>query len=202
MREETIDKLQNDYSKLNIKARSSVVKYTFVFNGVKVNVYFDKFDSEVPNLSVILVKDKDYYYSSLNVLNPQINVQYLEDIPLNILERILKDNKLDVFFQEIENHIMTSSCLNTSYKKDGIFKNTMRYSIKGKGRKDLPFLMGCRHVNMTDAAYYRLSATFGIKYEVLDQIREAGLTLVRTSEVDKRKTLTMVLNEIGVKLSD
>ena len=88
MRQEAIQKLTRDWNNLQIKARSSALKYRFEFRNVNVNVYFDYYDEEMPDLSIILVKDKDYYYTSLNILNVNIHKEYLEAIPYNILGNI------------------------------------------------------------------------------------------------------------------
>lgn len=201
MQQETIDKLKKDYSRMEIQANSSVIKYRFKVNSVNVNIYFDEYDKNVPNLSMILIKDINYYYSSLNILKPEIDVQYLEAIPFDILQSILKDNKLDDFFKKIENFILKNDCYTTSYKNDYIFKNTMLYSVKNKNRKDLPFLQGCRHAKMTEFTYYQLQNTLGINSNILDQVRARNLTLVRTSDISRRKKLTLVLENIGIRLN-
>lgn len=203
MRQEAINKLNKDWSNLKIKGRSSVLKYYFKFNGVNVNVYFDKYDRDLPNLSVILIKDKDYYYTSLNILNVNIHTEYLEAIPLNILENIEdEDHHLNAFFDEIDNQILKIDYVGTSYKKDKIYKNTMKYTVaKNPHRKDLPFLSGLRHnAEMTKDTFKRLHATLGIKCSVLKQIQNKKMTLVRTPDIDKRKDLVVVLNGTGIKL--
>ena len=88
-----------------------------------------------------------------------------------------------------------------SYKNDYIFKNTMFYSVKNKNRKDLPFLQGCRHAKMTEFTYYQLQNTLGINSNILDKVRARNLTLVRTSDISRRKKLTLVLEEIGIRLN-
>lgn len=201
MHQETIEKLKKDYSQMKIKGNSSVIKYIFKFNSVNVNIYFDEFDKNIPNLSMILIKGDNYYYSSLNILRPEINVQYLEKIPLDILRYLLNNNKLDEFFIKVENFILENDCYITSYKKDPIFKNTMKYTVTNKVRKDLPFLQGCRHAKMTDSTYYRLQNTFGIEQNVLDKIRDKNLTLVRTSDINRRKNLIFVLENVGLSLN-
>lgn len=201
MQQETIDKLKKDYSRMEIQANSSVIKYRFKVNSVNVNIYFDEYDKNIPNLSMILIKDNNYYYSSLNILKPEIDVQYLEAIPCDILQSILKDNKLDDFFKKIENFILENDYYTTSYKNDYIFKNTMFYSVKNKNRKDLPFLQGCRHAKMTEFTYYQLQNTLGINSNILDKVRARNLTLVRTSDISRRKKLTLVLEEIGIRLN-
>lgn len=201
MQQETIDKLKKDYSRMEIQANSSVIKYRFKVNFVNVNIYFDEYDKNIPNLSMILIKDNNYYYSSLNILKPEIDVQYLEAIPCDILQSILKDNKLDDFFKKIENFILENDYYTMSYKNDYIFKNTMFYSVKNKNRKDLPFLQGCRHAKMTEFTYYQLQNTLGINSNILDKVRARNLTLVRTSDISRRKKLTLVLEEIGIRLN-
>lgn len=203
MRQEAINKLNKDWNNLKIKARSSVLKYYFKFKGVNVNAYFDNYDKNLPNLSVILIKDKDYYYTSLNILNVNIHKEYLEAIPRNILRKIENENQhLDDFFDEIDNQVLRKDPVRTSYTKDKIYKNTIKYTVANNpNRKDLPFLSGLRHnAEMTKNTFKRLHATFGIKYSVLEQIQNKKMTLVRTTDIDKRKDLVVVLNGTGIKL--
>ena len=110
--------------------------------------------------------------------------------------------RLCEFFIKVENFILKNDCYITSYKKDSIFKNTMKYAVNSKSRKDLPFLQGCRHAKMTDSTYYRLQNTFGIEQNVLDKIRDKNLTLVRTSDINRRKTLIFVLENVGLSLNN
>ena len=127
MRQEAIQKLTGDWNNLQIKARSSALKYRFEFRNVNVNVYFDYYDEEMPDLSIILVKDKDYYYTSLNIFNVNIHKEYLEAIPYNILGNIEDDDyHLNGFFDEIDNQILKLDPVGTSYTKDKIYKNTIK----------------------------------------------------------------------------
>lgn len=111
-----------------------MIKYIFKFNSVNVNIYFDK---NIPNLSMILIK-ADNYSSSLNILKLEINAQHLERIPFDIL-RYLLNNKLDGFFIKVENFILENDCYITSYKKNPIFRNTMKDTVTNKAEKDLLF---------------------------------------------------------------
>lgn len=203
MRQEAIQKLTRDWNNLQIKARSSALKYRFEFRNVNVNVYFDYYDEEMPDLSIILVKDKDYYYTSLNIFNVNIHKEYLEAIPYNILGNIEDDDyHLNGFFDEIDNQILKLDPVGTSYTKDKIYKNTIKYTVANNpNRKDLPFLSGLRHnEKMSEDTFKRLHATFGIKNSVLKQIQDKKMTLVRTPYIDRRKDLVVVLNGTGIKL--
>ncbi|WP_077462585.1 hypothetical protein [Rodentibacter caecimuris] len=60
------------YNSLLKKEKSTTIKYYFIFNDVNVNLYFDAYDNNNPLLSMVLVSDKQYYYTSLNVNNENI----------------------------------------------------------------------------------------------------------------------------------
>ena len=109
---------------------------------------------------------------------------------------------MDDFFDEIDNQVLRKDPVRTSYTKDKIYKNTIKYTVANNpNRKDLPFLSGLRHnAEMTKNTFKRLHATFGIKYSVLEQIQNKKMTLVRTTDIDKRKDLVVVLNGTGIKL--
>lgn len=204
MKQETIDKLEKEYSS-TYKGRSSVVKYRYEYNRVNVNLYYDKFDINSPQLSAILVyKDNntdstDYYYTSLNILNTKIDKQYLIDIPESILKRIESPNyKLDDFFDSIDDHILsTKKPYITSYDKDKIFYFTINNKTR-VNRKDLPFLSGFRRTRMQDATLDMLAAKFCIDRRILQKLQDRGITLVRTSDPFKRKNIVAVLDGTGI----
>lgn len=200
MQQATIDKLEDDYDNLKFKGNESVVKYFYQYNNIHVNVYYDRFDIKLPNLSTILVYKKSYYYTSLNILNPRIKKQYLEDIPQEILSNILVNNELDDFFMTMEKNIINSDkVIGSSYKFDRVFNNTMQFKVKNS-RNDLPFLQGLRHGNMSNEAFNRLQVTFGIEKDILRKVKDRGFTFVRTSDISRRKDLTLVLNKIGIQI--
>lgn len=190
--------LRKEYNNLSYKTKITAIKYSYVYNKVGVNVYFDEYDKENPSLSMILNFEKNYYYTSLNVKNTNIRKEYLEKIPICILKQILNnDNKLDDFFYSIEEHILKGKYVTINYKKDIFFTNTMQYS---KRRFDLPFLSAIRKTRMSNDALERLHETMGIDREILFKIQSANMTLVRTSEPEKRKTLIALLDGTAIRL--
>lgn len=200
MKAEAKEKLLEEYSKLSYKSTITAIKLVFKYNNVSVNLYFDAYDEDVPSLSMILVYNNEYYYTSLNVKNTNITKEYLIEIPQNILINILNvNNQLDDFFKEIDEHILSSESKfwPINYEKDTLFTNTPKH--RGS-RKDLPFLQGIRRVPMQDDTLNNLSATMGIDKDILLGIQNEKMTLVRTDDPKKRKKLTAILQGIIVKI--
>ena len=54
---------------------------------------------------------------------------------------------------------------------------------------------------MSDDALYKLNARADITFDILRKIQQEGYTLVRTPDPEKRKELTLILKQIGIKLS-
>lgn len=171
---------------------ATALKYHFQHNNVDVNIYFDAYDAESPSMSMILCYNNKYYYTSLNVNNTAVRKEYLEEVPSVILNQILDEqNRLDIFFENIEEHILNDDKMVINYKKDICFTNTMKYS---RSRTDLPFLHSLRKVQMSNNMLERLSETMGIKRENLERIQLAGFTIVRTDDPQKRKSLSAIID--------
>ncbi|MCM1387614.1 MAG: hypothetical protein NC231_09810 [Bacillus sp. (in: Bacteria)] len=188
---------QRQYSLLPYKRNITALKYAYNYNGVCVNLYFDGYDVDNPCFTMILVHDKNFYYTSLNVKDTNLTKQYLEEIPKNILCQILFENKLDNFFEKVDNYILRNSPITINYNKDTIFVNTMKYN---RGRHDLPFLQGTRKVHMQDKTLNNLAETMGIDRDVLLKIQSENITLVRTADVNRRKQLTIVLKSANITM--
>lgn len=168
MKIEVKDMLKNEYNKLKQKSSITAIKYQYTYNKVNINLYFDEYDKLNPSLSMILVYEKEYYYTSLNVKNTNVTKEYLEKILSCILERILnKDNKLDNFFNSIDKCILDNKCNVINYIKDNFFTNTMKFN---RSCSNLPFLYAIRKVRMSDKTLCKLYETMGIDGETLRKI--------------------------------
>lgn len=194
MKLETKEKLLEEYSKLNFPKETTAIKYWYQYKLVNVNVFFDSFDENNPNLAIVLAYDKSYYYTSLNIKNTTISKEYLAKIPTNILGQILDENNtLDPFFSNIEEHIALNRAKWINYNDDKIFSNTLKYY---KDRKDLPFLSGIKRVPMSNEMFNTLRQTMGIDKTILKKIQSNGMTMVRTSDPKRRKKLTIILDGV------
>lgn len=194
-KEQAFNKLLAEYNKLEYKGKQTALKYYYTYKDVNVNVYFDAYDAPVYSLSLILVHEKCYYYTSLNVSRDRIDKQYLHVIPLELLARIVNDNTLDAFFEDMYNQLLNSRAIVINYKRDHIFINTLRWN---KNRKDLPFLWTVRRTRMTDKTLLVLRETMCIDEKVLRELQRNNLTLVRTDDPDKRRSLTLILKGTGI----
>lgn len=197
MKESTKDHLVNIYNKIPEKTKATCLKFYYQYNNVNVNVYFDAFDSQSVALSIVLAAEKNYYYTPLNILNTGMITEYLSEIPHQILEKIIVDNHLDDFYENMEKHLLEDKPYFNYYNEDTYFVNTIKYA---QNKLDLPFWWHLRKVPMTDDTLYKLNARADITFDILRKIQQEGYTLVRTSDPEKRKELTLILDRIGIKL--
>lgn len=198
MRFETQQILLEQYSKLNNPKPTTAIKNYFQYKKVNVNVYFDAYDKSNLSMCLILNFEKEYYYTSLNINNTKIRKEHLEKIPPNILSAILdENNELDGFYNSIEINIKNGNFTTINYKKDTFFKNTLSFS---NHRKDLPFIRGIRRVQMTDKTFKNLNETVGIDINILKQIKDCNMTLVRTDDPKLRKNITLILEELNIRI--
>ena len=103
----------------------------------------------------------------------------------------------DRFYAHMENKILEMQPIPVSYEKDRIFINTTKFQ---KGAIDLPFWWHLRKVPMSDDTLNALSERADISRETLLRIQEQGFTLVRTDDINKRTSLTLILDEQGITL--
>ena len=197
MREVVKEKLLQEYIALKYKSQSTCLKYYYQYNGVNVNLFFDAYEEEALTFNMILIYDKNYYFTPLNIKNSKIRKEYLTQIPLQICHQILVDNQLDDFFHGIEEYILSNSPFPIYYSGDKIFVNTLKYS---KQNVDLPFWHFLRHTRMKDKTLEELSERADISRKALKKIQAANMTLVRTSDPLKRKKLTIILGDEGIEL--
>lgn len=197
MRERVRNYLLNKYDELEFKNKLTSLKFHYKYNEVNINLYFDAYDIDSISLSVILNYDREYYFTALNIMNNTIKTEYLLDIPIKILEKILVDNRLDQFYLNMEEYVLSHEPIKINYEKDKLFVNTIKY--KEKGTK-LPFWHHIRKVRMSDRTLNELSEYGDISRKVLIEIQSKNLTLVRTGDPRKRNNLTMILNQYDIKL--
>ncbi len=200
MRQEVLNKLAQDYSKIYSKTVDRCVKYEFMFNGVGVSLYYDEFDEDSKSFIMILMYDKQYYMTSLNVTNSKIKKEYLPELPHVFFTLVLDDNKeLDVFFEKIEENILNIEPIVISYSKDYRYLNAVN-KYRSKGYEDLPFWWHIRKSRMTDTSIELLSKRSDISEDILRKIQNKNMTLVRTADIKKRKKLKLILDKEAILL--
>lgn len=191
------EKLIRIYQGISNKKPEHCLKFHYVYNGVNVNLYFDYFDKKSMSLSLILVADKVFYFTPLNILNKGLNKEYLPKMPFEILSKILQDGKLDDFYRNMETHILQDNPHINYYSKDKIFTNTLKFK---KGNIDLPFWKTVRRIRMPENTLINLSHRADISIEVLRKVQNNNLTLVRTAKPEERRELTLILSEHNINL--
>lgn len=198
MQESTKNYLVDRYKRIPQKTRATCLKFHYLYNTVNVNVYFDAYDTKSVTLSIVLAVEKKYYYTSLNILNTGMETEYLSKIPSQILEKILVDNHLNVFYEDMESHLLNDKPYVNYYNEDTYFVNTIKYT---KSKLDLPFWWYLRKIPMTDETLYKLNARADVSLDILRKIQKKGFTLVRTADPSKRKELTLILRQENIELS-
>lgn len=190
----------NQYNSLiTHKANSACIKLHYKYNTVNVNLYIDAYDPNSVALSMVLILDKKYYFTALNILNTGSGSEFLKEIPSPILSAILdSNNKLTSFFNEMERQILQGGFIRASYKKDTYFKNTLAYNNNDDAK---PFWQGLRNVHMPNSTVDKLLSRGDISRETLLKIQDKGFTLVRTSDYNRRKQLKLILDGAGIDLS-
>lgn len=194
MREIVREYLFNKYDELQYKNKLTSLKFYYKYNGVNINLYFGAYDIDSMSFSVILNYDIEYYFTSLNIMNNTMKTEYLTDIP----SKILVDNKLEQFYFKMEEHILNNDSVRINYERDKLFVNTIKYKKSGN---NLPFWHHIRKVRMTDTTLNELSEHGDISRNILIQIQNQNLTLVRTGDPRKRNNLTIILGEYDIKLN-
>lgn len=200
MQETTKTYLVDKYNGLHSRTSAICLKFHYMYNGLNVNIYFDAYDTKSVSLSIVLAstEEKKYYYTPLNILNDNLTREYLPNIPKEILSKILVDNHLDGFYENMEEHILKDEPKINYYNSDKFFVNTIKYA---KNKVDLPFWGHVRNIRMTDETLYKLNARADITLDNLRKIQSKGLTLVRTSDPKKRNNLTLILENKGIELT-
>lgn len=196
MNEQVRKKMHNDYLSLSYVRKGTCVKYIYKYNNVFVNLYFDAYDPNSYSLIMILSAEKQFYFSTLNIMNTRIRKEYLPELPYIFLEKILVNNELDTFYQHMENKILEATPITTSYRVDKIFLQTIKYQKD----IDLPFLWHLRKAHMTDTTLEELNERANISRQTLLAIQRKGFTLVRTADINKRRSLKIILDEHRISL--
>ena len=156
------------------------------------------FDSKIKTLNLVLRYEKNYYFTTLNVSNIEIPTQYLKEIPIEILNRIMDaNNSLTAFFLTLNEHVEINKPSIAKYSKDYSFKNALKYN---KNEENKPFLHFLRRTKMSNEAFSLLRSTMNIPVAILNLIQSNGMTLVRTDKIEFRKEITAIMNEHGFKI--
>lgn len=195
-----IEKLKADYDFIvDYKGHKDIcIKYSFDYKTVNVNLYFDMFDSKIKTLNLVLRYEKNYYFTTLNVSNIEIPTQYLKEIPIEILNRIMDaNNSLTAFFLTLNEYVENNKPSIAKYSKDYSFKNALEYN---KNEDNKPFLFCLRRVRMKDETLSLLMKTMDIPVYILKLIQSNGMTLVRTDKIKYRKEITAIMDEHGFKI--
>ncbi len=197
MEKSTKEYLIELYNRLPNRNNDTCIKFRYQYKDVEVNLYFDAFDPNSVSFAMILSYEKKYYYTLLNILQTNTKSEYLPEIDKSILMKILKDNKLDEFFEVMEHHLLNGEFVTVHYFKDTCYKNTFKCN---NPQEDLPFWWHLKKVRMAKKTLLKLFARTDISLGTLQEIQKRGYTLVRTSDPNLRAKITIILEQIGITL--
>lgn len=194
MKESTFQKLLDDYNKLKNPRETAAIRYMGTFNNVKINIYFDAWDEDNYNFQLILQNKPEYYLNTLNIYNNDFSSKYLPKLPANIKEAITVNYKLEEFYIKLEDIIVNNNCSFINYNSDNVYSNTSKYNPP----EEKMYLKTLCHKNMTKDMKDWLELNTNISLNMINKIRNSNLTFVRTSDINKRKKLNVILanNEI------
>lgn len=200
MIDKVLEKLINEYSLLKYKGKDTCIKYNIaISDDTKVNLYFDNYDSDNPNLVMIIVYDGIFFFTNSAYRNGRFSnfisfINKSSDDYRVICAIMDEDNSLNEFYAKIENHILNSNGIVTLYAKDKIFTNTMSYNKKAN--KELPFIQTIKKAKMSDEMYNFILETMGVSKDVLNRFRDSGYTFVRTDDSAKRSKISFLINKL------
>ncbi len=201
MKDTVIKKLMDEYNSIAHKGEETCVKYCISINDdVIVNLYFDNFDIDNPNLVMIIVCDRIFFFTNLAYKSGRFSnfINFINESSndYRVISKILDEHKtLNAFYAKIENNILRDIGRTILYTSDNIFCNTIRYNKKAN--EELPFVQTIKKAKMTDKMYRYILETSGISNDLLDKFRSAGYTFVRTGDPSKRNKISFLLQKIS-----
>ncbi|WP_069632005.1 hypothetical protein [Campylobacter pinnipediorum] len=188
---EYLIKKYKEYTNQNI---NDCIRISYHYNKIKINLYFDAYDKDCPNLTIVLINNNVHYNSIINIDKLENGTPYLPEITKELLSSILDENKkLASFYNDFKNKILNSDFNIYSYANVHINKNTRDYN---KGL----FLHHIRRAKMSDAQFKILSKLLNIDTKTLRKIQASGKTIVLTSNYEKRKKLIVILEKENINI--
>lgn len=180
--------------------KQNCLKISYKYKNVDVNLFFDFYDSDCANFFITLLYEEDYYFTPLNINKLDNNEKwFLNKIPQKILKKIMVNTKLDLFCQNlkehVENHIKNEQILKCNYN-DKDFKKSLKFTQNEIENK--PFLSHIRNVRMSEKQFKKNLTHFDIPYNTLKYLQRKNRTIITTCDPSKRKTLTIILQEINI----
>ena len=183
------------YDRLQNRNQETVIKFTFTYNKVSVKIYFDSYIKNEPNCVLVLNYAR---YSYVNCLNIYREKQYLAEIPRPILNAIRDENNtLIEFYKAVDNHIEHGKYEKINYGQENSFEKNTRLA---RNRNANVFIKSLRHVKMSKNIYRWLVENRGVDKEVVDAIKKAGFTVVRTNDVNKHRDIVGLLKAYQINI--
>lgn len=94
----------------------------------------------------------------------------------------------------MEDIIINNNFVYINYNKDTIYTNTNKYNPS----KEELYLKTLSHKNMTDDMFNWAFHNTNIDIETLKKIRNLNLTFVRRPDINKRRKLTVILDQFSL----
>ena len=201
MRLETKNLLVNKYNSLSYKCKETALKCYFQYNKIHVNIYFDNYDFDAPNMHLLLKSKTESYFTALSIHNNLAKKEYLNRLPWDIRKQIIdNNNSLDGFFDAIEQKILEGHLCTIFYSKDDFFKKEIRRIQQNRVEKDFNFIDTIIRGSMSIEMEKWLYENSSINAEIAKKIKAKGYTFRRTADFNKRKCIRIILRDKGVVL--
>lgn len=187
--------------------KNDCLKISYQHNSVGVNLFFDAYDEQSLALSIILNYGKECYFTPIDIRYFEFkNIFFLKDCPSAILYQIMSpERKLNLFCKNMREHIeeyITKSKNQQINLKCDYGDECFREALEKSKNKHYitPFLHHIRNTKMSNEQFTRLKDEISIDKETLKKLQKNGRTIVTTNDPLKRKTLTMILDEVGYRI--
>lgn len=197
MQRATMERLRNIYNSLPVKGKSTALKQHYVYNGVHVNVYVDFWEPKCPVLQMVLILQREeaqtiYYLQSVSIFENGAHKKYLEEANLEILERLLDEEKsLKTFYADMDVRLLENEVFPVNIEKQEIVVRTREY--QGNQTQIYPYIWRLRRDNMSQDHFEKLRDVLSFSEKVLSAIREQGYTVITTPDSMKRVSLQVLL---------
>ncbi|WP_270985542.1 hypothetical protein [Campylobacter helveticus] len=176
--------------------KQDCLRIFYIFNGVKVHLYFDAFEEEC-NLLMILTYNKDIYVTGLSIytIEKTLYLHKLKEASTEILYKILKNNKILEFHNAMKKHIEECKFEQYSYKN-----NIFQRALKNRKNVDGSYVSFLKRVRMSDQHLEFLNKCVSIDRKILELMQRNNLTIVTTNNPLDKKQLSALLLEENIRI--
>lgn len=190
------DHLQETYKALPQGVKNNRVgclEVNFIYNGVNVSLYYDNY-GKIETMILKLSFQNQIYMGVIHL------GKYIKDLikEPELCYQFLQGNNLQPFYMALANRILNYRLMQNTYQ-DHNFQEGLRYYRNNRnGQQAKPFIKTLKRAHMQDSTYESLIQDNKIPAQIVDSIKAAGYTVVRTDDPSERKELLVLLQEHNI----